>query len=150
MIIFLSFLNLSGSDSYSWILNDHDLILEKQQDRPTLSALPTEPHWESYNLWQCFPMEAVKIDCIEEIVRFVAFSNGEFYEFSFFQDYPPTSCNQRMKIWNPFLERQQTICFYAAHFYDSDVPPEENLKRHSYWIIDHFKTLAGQSLPDEY
>ncbi|HBQ21547.1 MAG: hypothetical protein A2Z91_02230 [Deltaproteobacteria bacterium GWA2_38_16] len=165
-VVLCAFLNLSMEWDYGYgILTSSDFDTQRNQDRHALSAALDDPdYWESYNLWQCFPKEEIEINCIKvcykdkcianedwsDSLTFLAQpSDGALYEFSFDDDHE-RSCNQTMEIWWPLLNGQQAVCLYAAYLQDFDVSSEENIKRHSYWVIDRFKTLAGQYSSSDY
>ena len=160
LVSVVGILNLSMEWNYGYeILTRQDFELQKSQSRPALSSALSDPdYWESYNLWQCFPKENVEVACIKVCYRDECISesdwgdsltflvqppDGALYEF-YFEDDEWRSCSQTMELWQPYLENQEAVCIYAAYLQDIAVSPEENIKRRSYWVIDHFKTTAGR------
>lgn len=139
-------------DPYSTLLNDDDLQKEQLDSTdPALSAVldGKEPYWESFNLWQCFPTDKIRIECQEAEYHgpkwtpsLYVMSESHRFEFSMDPD-PEPDCERIVANWKSLLEDERAFCVYAAFLQIADDVDESEARDGSLWIINELKTQKG-------
>jgi len=136
------------SKNLDWILSEEDIEIEQSQSTPALSSVPTEkPQWESFNEWQCFPIESINLECSVHILGeglnqreerypcLVAMTSTQTMSFDF-DETSSESCESALDEWRALLHGQRTVCVYAAYLQDLE-------EKHGYWIGRTLKTASG-------
>jgi hypothetical protein len=148
----LSCLSMASISHYE-LLNSDDQEKEAvdQKGTPALSSgLNAVPQWESFNTWQCFPTENIRLECTEldngEIrVPTLRFSKKSImYDFSLDPE-PGLDCDQILEKWATLLENQRSFCVYAAHLqkYPDNPFQSEGIAEWHLWIVNQIKTNNG-------
>jgi len=155
--IHLSFIIISAicALSMSWPYHydlltdiDYEQEAEDRNEGPALSsAIDQEPHWESFNYWQCYSTQAIRFECSELdygktfVPTLRVLDRNHLYDFSLDPE-PNLNCEETLKRWAEILDKQISFCVYAAYL--QELPAEsyanEGVSRWSLWIVDQLKS----------
>lgn len=107
------------------------------------SADKSEWPWGSYNHWQCFELENLKLDCsIYDQKTLVPSIIAETADRIFFFDVHVEDrlpCIQTLDKWHGLMNGGKEACIFAAHMPDVDgLEPGQSL-----WYINRIKGLNG-------